>query len=60
MNSTSTRTVAPSSFVTKQQPRIAALALSAVLTLSMLMGIHTLAALDEAAPQMAQSTQARA
>ncbi len=55
-----TTTSATHRFATQQHNRMAALALSAVVTLGMLMGIHTLAALDEASPQMAQTTQPRA
>jgi hypothetical protein len=55
---TSTRDTATSTsteFSTPKQTRLAALALSCVLTLGMLLGIHTLAAIDsDSSPQMAQ------
>ncbi len=60
MTSTPIATTATRTFAASQQSRLAALTLSAVFTLGMLMGIHTLAALDDAAPQMAQTTQPRA
>lgn len=43
-----------------QQSRLLALTLSAVFTLSMLLGIQTLAELPDHAAQMAQVTQPRA
>lgn len=58
MNTTTRDTATPTTsteFSTPKQTRLAALALSCVLTLGMLLGIHTLAAIDsDSSPQMAQ------
>ncbi len=47
-------------FAAPATSRLASLALSAVLTLAMLGGVHWLAATDAAAPQMAQAATPRA
>lgn len=59
VNQPATTPARPAAYTTPRQPRAVALALSCVVTLGLLLGIHMLAATDsESAPQMAQQAAA--